>query len=49
MPADHKWFSRVLIENIIVTTMKKMDIRLPEVTPEEMELLEKGKKVLLEE
>jgi PPK2 family polyphosphate:nucleotide phosphotransferase len=49
VPADNKWFSRVLISNIIVDTMEKMKIRIPEPTPEERELLEKGRKALLEE
>ncbi|MDV7391860.1 hypothetical protein RZS08_10920, partial [Arthrospira platensis SPKY1] len=49
VPADNKWFSRVLIGNIIVDTMEKMNIRIPEPTPEERELLEKGRKALLEE
>ncbi|MCB9285173.1 MAG: polyphosphate kinase 2 family protein [Lewinellaceae bacterium] len=49
VPADHKWFSRVLIGNIIVSTMEKMDIHIPEVTPEEKVLLEKGREALMEE
>lgn len=49
IPADHKWYSRILVANIIVDTMEKMDIRLPEVTPELLQLLEKGRQSLLEE
>jgi PPK2 family polyphosphate:nucleotide phosphotransferase len=49
VPADHKWFSRVLIGQIIVTTMENMNLSLPVLTDEERALLEKGKKVLLEE
>lgn len=46
VPADHKWFSRVLIGNVILNTMEKMNLRIPEVTPEQQELLKKGREAL---
>lgn len=49
VPADHKWFSRVLIGQIIVATMENMNLSLPVLTDDERALLEKGRKVLLEE
>ncbi|MCB9082586.1 MAG: polyphosphate kinase 2 family protein [Lewinellaceae bacterium] len=49
IPADHKWYTRVAIGNIIVATMQAMNIRMPAMTPEETQLLEKGREALLAE
>lgn len=49
IPADHKWFSRVAIGNIIVETMKKMDIRMPEISDEEKNALKEAEQKLLKE
>ncbi|MFZ2897724.1 MAG: polyphosphate kinase 2 family protein [Saprospiraceae bacterium] len=49
VPADHKWFSRVLIGQIIVAAMEQMNLSLPVLTDEERALLEKGREVLLGE
>lgn len=49
IPADKKWFSRVAIGNIIVETMKKMNIRLPEISEDEAKALETAKKKLAKE
>jgi len=46
IPADHKWFNRVCIGNIIVSTLQKMNLTLPEVSLEEKNLLIKAKKQL---
>ena len=49
VPADHKWFSRVLIGQIIVAAMEQMNLSLPVLTDEDRALLEKGREVLLGE
>lgn len=49
IPADHKWFSRVCIGNIIVSTLNKMDLKYPEVAHEEKKMLKKAKKLLMNE
>lgn len=49
VPADHKWFSQVLIGQIIVAAMEHMNLNLPVLTDEERALLEKGRDVLLGE
>ena len=43
IPANHKWFSRVAIGNIIVETLKNMDIKIPVISEEVKALLQKAK------
>lgn len=43
IPADHKWFSRVAIGNIIVETLKTMNIQMPVLSKEEQVLLQQAK------
>lgn len=43
IPADHKWFSRVAIGNIIVETLQKMNIQMPVISSREQELLQNAK------
>lgn len=35
IPADHKWFTRIAVIDIIVETLKHLPIRYPELSPEE--------------
>lgn len=49
IPADKKWFSRVAIGNIIVETMKKMKIQMPEISEDEETALQTAKDKLLKE
>lgn len=49
IPADHKWFSRVAIGNIIVKTLQDMDIRMPNISKAENKLLEEAKATLEKE
>ncbi len=49
IPADHKWFSRVVIGSIIVQTLKKMNIKMPTISEKEKFLLESAKEKLLNE
>ena len=49
IPADKKWFSRVAIGNIIAETMKKMQIRMPEISEDEANALQKAKEKLVKE
>ncbi len=46
IPADHKWFSRIAISDIIIHTLKKLNLKIPELEQKEQELLQKGKEVL---
>ena len=49
IPADKKWFSRVAIGNIIAETMKKMHIRMPEISEDEANALKTAKEKLVKE
>ena len=49
IPADHKWYTRVVVADVIVSTLKSLNLKYPPVTPEQKKLLAEGKKVLEEE
>jgi PPK2 family polyphosphate:nucleotide phosphotransferase len=49
VPADHKWFSRLCVSQIIVATLKALDLKYPKPTKEQLEELEKAKQELLKE
>jgi PPK2 family polyphosphate:nucleotide phosphotransferase len=49
IPADHKWFTRLAVADIILDTLKKLDLRYPKVGKERKEGLLEARKVLEEE
>ena len=49
VPADHKWYTRVVVADVIVSTLKSLNLKYPAVTPEQKKLLTEGKKVLEED
>ena len=49
IPADHKWVTRGLVAHILVSAIDKLDLRYPEVTPEQQAAIEVAKKQLAEE
>ena len=49
IPADHKWVTRGLVARILVSAIEKLDLRYPEVTPEQQAAIEVAKKQLAEE
>ncbi|MDU6783409.1 polyphosphate kinase 2 family protein [uncultured Peptoniphilus sp.] len=48
VPADRKWFSRYLVSEVIVEKLKEMDPQFPELSKEEIDSLDKWKKILEE-
>ncbi len=46
IPADHKWYMRLLVSSIIVETMSKMPINYPKLGKEQMAELQESKKIL---
>ena len=48
VPADRKWFSRYLVSEVILEKLKEMDPKYPELSREELESLDKWKKILEE-
>lgn len=49
VPADYKWATRAIIADIITTTLSKLDLRYPEVTPEKRKALAEAKVKLMAE
>jgi PPK2 family polyphosphate:nucleotide phosphotransferase len=49
VPADHKWFTRLCVSEIVVATLKSLDMKYPKVSDEQLADLEKAKEELLKE
>jgi PPK2 family polyphosphate:nucleotide phosphotransferase len=49
VPADHKWFTRLCVSEIIVATLKSLDLKYPKVSDAQLAALEKAKEELLNE
>ena len=46
VPADHKWFSRVVIGSVIVSTLESLNLRFPRVDKVSLEEFAKVRKAL---
>ncbi|WP_395398131.1 polyphosphate kinase 2 family protein [Novosphingobium sp. BL-8A] len=46
VPADHKWFTRLIVAAAIVEAVERLDLRYPEVTPEQKKDLAAARKEL---
>ncbi|MDU7560845.1 MAG: polyphosphate kinase 2 family protein, partial [Finegoldia magna] len=49
VPADNKWFTRLLVSEIMLDLFEQLDPHVPELSKEEESQLVKWKKVLLEQ
>jgi PPK2 family polyphosphate:nucleotide phosphotransferase len=49
IPADHKWFTRLCVSQVIVAALKSLDLHYPTVPTSKAEELEKAKQELLSE
>jgi len=49
IPADHKWFMRTAVCDILVQTLEALDLKYPEVGPEGKKRLKEAKMMLLNE
>jgi len=49
IPADQKWYTRYLVSEVIVKTLRDMDPKYPEMPEEEKKLLADCKKTLMDE
>jgi len=49
IPADHKWFTRLCVSEIIVAALKSLGLKYPEASDEELAELQKAKEELLNE
>ncbi len=46
IPADHKWVTRGVVADIVTTAIQGLDLKYPEVTPEQQKLLAEARKKL---
>jgi PPK2 family polyphosphate:nucleotide phosphotransferase len=49
VPADHKWFTRMIVAAAVIDAMDSLDLEYPELSKEKSKELEAAKKVLLAE
>ena len=49
VPADHKWFARVVIGSAIITALEKLDLKFPRVDKASLQEFKEVRKALLEE
>jgi PPK2 family polyphosphate:nucleotide phosphotransferase len=49
VPADHKWFARVVIGSVIVSTLERLDLKFPKVDPASLEEFRQVRKALEDE
>jgi PPK2 family polyphosphate:nucleotide phosphotransferase len=49
IPADHKWFTRLCVSQVIVAALKSLDLHYPTVPAAKAQELEKAKQELLSE
>jgi PPK2 family polyphosphate:nucleotide phosphotransferase len=47
VPADHKWFTRLVVASAIVETLNALDLEYPSLTKEELKELDAAKQALL--
>jgi PPK2 family polyphosphate:nucleotide phosphotransferase len=46
IPADYKWVTRAVVADIVTTAIRGLDLKFPEVTPEQRQLLAEARKKL---
>ena len=49
VPADHKWFARVVIGSTIVSALEKLDLHFPKVDKAELSEFKQVRQALLDE
>jgi hypothetical protein len=46
VPADNKWFTRLVVASAIVTNLNALDLDFPSLNEEELQALQEAKKAL---
>ena len=49
IPADHKWFMRLAVSEVIAQKLESLDLKYPNITEDHMKELQAAKKVLMRE
>ena len=46
VPADHKWFTRIVVSNVIINKLESLEMNYPVVTEDHMKSLLEAKEML---
>ncbi|PWU05497.1 MAG: hypothetical protein C5B47_08960, partial [Verrucomicrobia bacterium] len=46
LPSDNKWFARLMVAEVIIETLRSLDLRFPEITPDQMQQLKQARRAL---
>ena len=46
IPANHKWFARLVVVAAIIDALEGLDLDFPKLTPDKRKELEEGRKIL---
>ncbi|MCS6771282.1 MAG: polyphosphate kinase 2 family protein [Kiritimatiellae bacterium] len=49
IPADHKWYARIVVASIVIEALVSLDLRYPELLPEKRRALKEAKRLLMDE
>jgi hypothetical protein len=49
IPADHKWYTQLIVASTIITTLNELDLSFPDVDKEKKKELESVRESLLHE
>lgn len=49
IPSDHKWYTRIAVADILVRTLKSLDLEFPKLTKDKVREMEKAKRLLSKE
>ncbi len=49
IPSDHKWYTRVMVADILVKTLKSLDLDFPPISKEKQKEITKAKRLLMRE
>lgn len=49
VPADHKWVTRAVVADVLTSTLRSLDMRYPEVTPDQRKSQADARRILLNE
>jgi hypothetical protein len=49
IPSDHKWFTRVIVADVVVNALKKLDPKFPKPTKESDKIIRTVKRSLMNE
>jgi hypothetical protein len=49
VPADNKWFTRIVVAAVIIETLEALDLRYPKLSEEKLKDLAAAKQMLMHE